>query len=53
MYVTSWPLAVVGKLIPVSKRPFSEYFSRIFTSCRSSQPSNRGIFIFIFIYLDK
>ncbi|KAL7600509.1 hypothetical protein Lser_V15G23628 [Lactuca serriola] len=40
--VISWPLAVVGKLIPVSERPFSEYFSRIFTSCRSSQPSNRG-----------
>ncbi|KAJ9557670.1 hypothetical protein OSB04_012284 [Centaurea solstitialis] len=36
--IISWPLAVVGKLIPVSERPFSEYFSSIISSCR---PSNR------------
>ncbi|KAL4590044.1 hypothetical protein LXL04_002962 [Taraxacum kok-saghyz] len=36
--IISWPLAVIGKLIPVSERPFSEYFSRIFSSCKSSQP---------------
>ncbi|XP_071700936.1 calcium-transporting ATPase 10, plasma membrane-type-like [Rutidosis leptorrhynchoides] len=27
----SWPLAVVGKFIPVSEKPFSEYFTDILT----------------------
>lgn len=26
--VNSWPLAIVGKLIPVPERNFSEYFTR-------------------------
>ncbi|XP_071723051.1 calcium-transporting ATPase 10, plasma membrane-type-like [Rutidosis leptorrhynchoides] len=29
----SWPLAVVGKFIPVSEKPFSEYFTGIFACC--------------------
>ncbi|GKC41952.1 calcium-transporting ATPase 8, plasma membrane-type-like protein, partial [Tanacetum coccineum] len=29
----SWPLAVAGKLIPVSEKPFSEYFTDIFEKC--------------------
>ncbi|KAI3772118.1 hypothetical protein L6452_03293 [Arctium lappa] len=38
--VISWPLAVVGKLIPVSEKPFSEYFTNIFSSCKRHK--NRG-----------
>ncbi|XP_071717450.1 calcium-transporting ATPase 10, plasma membrane-type-like [Rutidosis leptorrhynchoides] len=38
----SWPLAVVGKLIPVSERPFSKYFTSIYKSCKPSQRRNRG-----------
>ncbi|KAK1417096.1 hypothetical protein QVD17_26218 [Tagetes erecta] len=39
----SWPLAVVGKLIPVSERPFSEYFYNIYKSCFPSfLRRNRG-----------
>ncbi|XP_024966655.1 calcium-transporting ATPase 8, plasma membrane-type-like [Cynara cardunculus var. scolymus] len=38
--IISWPLAVVGKLIPVSEKPFSEYFTDIFASCR--RRGNRG-----------
>ncbi|KAI3775302.1 hypothetical protein L1987_49873 [Smallanthus sonchifolius] len=41
--LVSWPLAVVGKLIPVSKRPFSEYFYDIYASCKRCLLSrNRG-----------
>ncbi|XP_071723879.1 calcium-transporting ATPase 10, plasma membrane-type-like isoform X1 [Rutidosis leptorrhynchoides] len=29
----SWPLAVVGKFIPVSEKPFSEYFTGMFACC--------------------
>ncbi|KAJ9548472.1 hypothetical protein OSB04_021015 [Centaurea solstitialis] len=36
----SWPLAVVGKFIPVSEKPFSEYFTDIFASC--TRRRNRG-----------
>ncbi|XP_076892651.1 calcium-transporting ATPase 8, plasma membrane-type-like [Bidens hawaiensis] len=41
----SWPLAVIGKLIPVSERPFSEYFYNMYKSCTQlwrSQGSSRG-----------
>ncbi|KVH87857.1 Calcium-transporting P-type ATPase, subfamily IIB [Cynara cardunculus var. scolymus] len=40
--IISWPLAVVGKLIPVSRRPFSEYFSSIISSCIPSHRRNMG-----------
>ncbi|KAM0017791.1 putative P-type Ca(2+) transporter [Helianthus debilis subsp. tardiflorus] len=35
--LVSWPLAVVGKLIPVSERPFSEYFYNLYQSCKPSR----------------
>ncbi|KAF8033666.1 hypothetical protein BT93_C0061 [Corymbia citriodora subsp. variegata] len=35
----SWPLAVVGKLIPVSKTPIHVYFARIFCHRRRSRGS--------------
>ncbi|CAH1432570.1 unnamed protein product [Lactuca virosa] len=38
----SWPLAVVGKLIPVSQKPFSEYFTDIFKSCTSKRRNEGG-----------
>ncbi|KAI7748740.1 hypothetical protein M8C21_027369 [Ambrosia artemisiifolia] len=38
--VISWPLAVVGKLIPVPERPFADYLINIFSSCK--KPGNRG-----------
>ncbi|KAI3801602.1 hypothetical protein L1987_29711 [Smallanthus sonchifolius] len=31
--IVSWPLAVVGKLIPVSERPFGDYFVDLFALC--------------------
>ncbi|KAI3811457.1 hypothetical protein L1987_21181 [Smallanthus sonchifolius] len=31
--IISWPLAVVGKLIPVSERPFGDYFVDLFALC--------------------
>ncbi|KAF5804821.1 putative P-type Ca(2+) transporter [Helianthus annuus] len=31
--IISWPLAVVGKLIPVSERPFGDYFVVMFACC--------------------
>ncbi|GKA47847.1 calcium-transporting ATPase 8, plasma membrane-type-like protein, partial [Tanacetum coccineum] len=40
--IISWPLAVVGKLIPVAERPFSEYFSDLFALCKPSNRRNRG-----------
>lgn len=41
--VTSWPLALVGKLIPVPERPFGDYFINIFASCK--KPRNRGTYM--------
>ncbi|KAM0021315.1 putative P-type Ca(2+) transporter [Helianthus debilis subsp. tardiflorus] len=38
----SWPLAVVGKLIPVAERPFADYFVDMFAFC--IQRRNRGSF---------
>ncbi|PON71059.1 P-type ATPase [Trema orientale] len=35
--VVSWPLALVGKLIPVPDTPLSEYFSRSVRRCRSAR----------------
>ncbi|XP_030544971.1 calcium-transporting ATPase 10, plasma membrane-type [Rhodamnia argentea] len=32
----SWPLAIVGKLIPVPTTPLSDYFARIVCCCRGS-----------------
>ncbi|KAJ7962686.1 Calcium-transporting ATPase [Quillaja saponaria] len=32
--IVSWPLAMVGKLIPVPKTPISKYFTRAFRRCR-------------------
>nr|XP_043619549.1 calcium-transporting ATPase 8, plasma membrane-type-like [Erigeron canadensis]XP_043619550.1 calcium-transporting ATPase 8, plasma membrane-type-like [Erigeron canadensis] len=32
--IISWPLAVVGKLIPVPEKPFSEYITGIFACCK-------------------
>ncbi|XP_071709373.1 calcium-transporting ATPase 9, plasma membrane-type-like [Rutidosis leptorrhynchoides] len=40
--LVSWPLAMVGKLIPVSERPFSEYFTTICNSCKPSRLRNIG-----------
>ncbi|KAI7751632.1 hypothetical protein M8C21_007651 [Ambrosia artemisiifolia] len=41
--LVSWPLAVLGKLIPVSERPFSEYFYNMYKSCKPSRLGrNRG-----------
>ncbi|XP_024019921.1 calcium-transporting ATPase 10, plasma membrane-type isoform X1 [Morus notabilis] len=37
----SWPLAVLGKLIPVSRTPLSTYFIRCLQFCRL-RPSRRG-----------
>ncbi|KAK9055270.1 hypothetical protein SSX86_026352 [Deinandra increscens subsp. villosa] len=40
----SWPLAIVGKLIPVSERPFADYFVDIYaycTQCRNGGSSAR------------
>ncbi|MCL7023830.1 hypothetical protein MKW94_004851 [Papaver nudicaule] len=31
--VLSWPLAVLGKFIPVPETPLSQYFSRLFRKC--------------------
>ncbi|KAL9684528.1 hypothetical protein QQ045_021969 [Rhodiola kirilowii] len=31
--IVGWPLAVLGKLIPVPKTPLSEYFTRMFKPC--------------------
>ncbi|KAK9059536.1 hypothetical protein SSX86_020240 [Deinandra increscens subsp. villosa] len=39
----SWPLALVGKLIPVPERPFGDYFINIFASC--TRPRNRGTYL--------
>ncbi|KAL4571213.1 hypothetical protein LXL04_017966 [Taraxacum kok-saghyz] len=38
----SWPLAVVGKLIPVSQKPFSEYFTDMFKPCTSRRKKDAG-----------
>ncbi|TQD80624.1 hypothetical protein C1H46_033803 [Malus baccata] len=38
--IVSWPLAVVGKLIPVPKTPFSQYFSRPIQRYRNSRNRN-------------
>ncbi|KAB2613258.1 calcium-transporting ATPase 9 [Pyrus ussuriensis x Pyrus communis] len=38
--IVSWPLAVIGKLIPVPKTPFSHYFSRPIQRCRNSRNRN-------------
>ncbi|XP_010323145.2 auto-inhibited Ca2 -transporting ATPase 10 isoform X1 [Solanum lycopersicum] len=35
--VISWPLAVLGKLIPVPEKPFSEYFSKKLPKRRNRQ----------------
>lgn len=35
--IVSWPLAVIGKLIPVSKTPLGEFFSRPIKRCRNSR----------------
>lgn len=37
----SWPLAVVGKLIPVSEKPFAEYFTDVFGKCFGKCYRNR------------
>ncbi|KAL8254770.1 hypothetical protein R6Q59_032991 [Mikania micrantha] len=37
----SWPLALVGKLIPVPERPFGDYCIDIFASC--TKPRNQGL----------
>ncbi|MFS7944541.1 putative P-type Ca(2+) transporter [Helianthus anomalus] len=36
----SWPLALVGKLIPVPERPLADYFINMFASCK--KPRNQG-----------
>ncbi|KAK3007639.1 hypothetical protein RJ639_013107 [Escallonia herrerae] len=41
--IISWPLAVIGKLIPVPERPFSEFFKR--KSRRSSRGKNPFLLI--------
>ncbi|KAK8296381.1 hypothetical protein V6Z12_D05G121200 [Gossypium hirsutum] len=33
--IVSWPLAIVGKLIPVPKTPVSGYFTKAFRRCRT------------------
>ncbi|PPD75734.1 hypothetical protein GOBAR_DD27352 [Gossypium barbadense] len=33
--IISWPLAIVGKLIPVPKTPVSGYFTKAFRRCRT------------------
>ncbi|KAK4838265.1 hypothetical protein QYF36_012378 [Acer negundo] len=33
--IVSWPLAVVGKMIPVPKTPFSSYFAKVIRRCRN------------------
>ncbi|KAM1016509.1 hypothetical protein ACFX13_046937 [Malus domestica] len=38
--IVSWPLAVIGKLIPVPKTPFSQYFSRPIQRYRNSRNRN-------------
>ncbi|KAM0959339.1 hypothetical protein ACFX2I_024465 [Malus domestica] len=38
--IVSWPLAIIGKLIPVPKTPFSQYFSRPIQRCRNSRNRN-------------
>ncbi|KAL2553919.1 Calcium-transporting ATPase 10 [Forsythia ovata] len=35
--IISWPLAIVGKLIPVPKRPFSEFFTKKISKERESR----------------
>nr|XP_043624987.1 calcium-transporting ATPase 10, plasma membrane-type-like [Erigeron canadensis]XP_043624988.1 calcium-transporting ATPase 10, plasma membrane-type-like [Erigeron canadensis] len=40
--IISWPLAVLGKLIPVPVRPLSQYFSILFKQCMPSGRRNRG-----------
>ncbi|KAL8236833.1 hypothetical protein R6Q59_017914 [Mikania micrantha] len=37
----SWPLAAAGKFIPVSERPFADYFVGIFSWCRNGGSSSR------------
>lgn len=41
----SWPLAFVGKLLPVPKMPFEEYFGRCFNCC-----GKRGILMFSVLF---
>lgn len=41
----SWPLAFVGKLLPVPKMPFGEYFDRCFNYC-----GKRGKLMFIVLF---
>ncbi|KAK9059539.1 hypothetical protein SSX86_020243 [Deinandra increscens subsp. villosa] len=36
----SWPLSLIGKLIPVPERPFGDYFINIFAYC--TKPRNQG-----------
>ncbi|THU64608.1 hypothetical protein C4D60_Mb01t28250 [Musa balbisiana] len=42
--IISWPLAFVGKLLPVPKMPFGEYFDRCFNYCgkRDDQQQQAG-----------
>ncbi|XP_040969259.1 calcium-transporting ATPase 9, plasma membrane-type isoform X3 [Gossypium hirsutum] len=35
--IISWPLAIVGKLIPVPKTPVSGYFTKAFRRCRTDR----------------
>ncbi|PRQ51923.1 putative calcium-transporting ATPase [Rosa chinensis] len=39
--IISWPLAIVGKLIPVPETPFSQYCRRAFQPCRQSFQRSR------------
>ncbi|XP_062008948.1 calcium-transporting ATPase 9, plasma membrane-type-like [Rosa rugosa] len=39
--IISWPLAIVGKLIPVPETPFSQYCRRAFQPCRRSFQRSR------------
>ena len=41
---SSWPLAFVGKFIPVPETPFADYFSRIFCGKNNRQGTHLDIF---------